>query len=143
MARGCSDDILAIPLPGGGLDGPRSPRYPSPMAERDCPKCPYSPMEPATLANGVEADRCPKCKGLWFDPGELSRAAKNPVQVEMELAAPPLRPKQGTAQCPDCHTPMLNVGVGSEFLRVDRCMSGHGLWLDAGEERLLEELLAR
>jgi Zn-finger nucleic acid-binding protein len=109
------------------------------MPEPDCPKCPFSPMDPVTLANGVEADRCPKCKGHWFDSGELAAASKNPEVVTRALAEP-LKPRDGAANCPRCLRPMLNAGVGSEFLRVDRCAE-HGVWLDAGEERVLEKIL--
>lgn len=40
-----------------------------------CPKC------GATLAHeeyhGVEVDRCPDCKGVWFDQGEVEQALAN------------------------------------------------------------------
>lgn len=110
------------------------------MAEPDCPKCAFTPMEPVTLDGGVEADECPKCKGHWFDCGELSKASKDPAAMERALASPPLRPRDGSANCPRCSRLMLNGGLGNEFIRVDRCAE-HGIWLDAGEQRLLGKIL--
>ncbi len=109
------------------------------MAEPDCPKCPFTPMEPVAVEGGVAADECPKCKGHWFDAGELGRASKDPVAVERALAQS-LKPRPGKANCPRCHKPMVNAGLGSEFVRVDRCVE-HGVWLDAGEQRLLSKIL--
>lgn len=34
--------------------------------ERDCPKCPFSPMDEIHHGDMV-IDECPKCKGRWFD----------------------------------------------------------------------------
>lgn len=110
------------------------------MAEPDCPKCAFTPMEPVMLENGVEADECPTCKGQWFESGELARASKDPAAVAALLLSAPLRPRDGSANCPACLKPMINGGLGSEFLRVDRCAE-HGVWLDAGERRLLSKIL--
>lgn len=110
------------------------------MAEPDCPKCPFTPMELVTLEGGVQADECPQCKGHWFDPGELAKASKDPVAMERALLAAPLRPRAGAANCPRCLKPMINGGLGNEFIRVDRCPD-HGLWLDKGEQRLLGKIL--
>lgn len=110
------------------------------MAEPDCPKCAFTPMEPVALDGGVHADECPKCKGHWFDSGELTRAARDPAVMERALAAEPLRPRAGSANCPRCLKPMSNGGLVNEFLRVDRCLE-HGVWLDAGEQHLLSKLL--
>lgn len=110
------------------------------MAEPDCPKCPFTPMTPVTLESGVQADECPTCHGCWFDTGELAKASKDSAAMERTLAAAPLRPRAGTANCPRCLKPMPNGGLGNEFIRVDRCVE-HGVWLDAGEQRLLTKIL--
>lgn len=111
-----------------------------PAMEADCPKCPFTPMESVTLENGVEADQCPKCKGQWFDHGELAGASSDPEKVTRALAEAPIKPRDGAANCPRCLRPMVNGGLGSEFIRVDRC-AAHGIWLDAGEQRLLSKIL--
>lgn len=55
-----SDDV-AVPL---RLIGPRTARF-------DCPRC-RRPMETASSYEGqIEVDRCPTCRALWFDAGEI------------------------------------------------------------------------
>ncbi|MDX6769684.1 MAG: zf-TFIIB domain-containing protein [Elusimicrobiota bacterium] len=110
------------------------------MSEPDCPKCPFTPMNPVTLEGGVQADECPKCRGQWFDAGELAKASKDAAAMARALADAPLRPREGKANCPRCLKAMVNGGLGSEFIRVDRCVE-HGVWLDAGERRLLAQML--
>jgi Zn-finger nucleic acid-binding protein len=110
------------------------------MAERDCPKCPFSPMDEVD-AGGFTVDECPKCKGRWYDFDELAQTVQNKEAFTAAVARGPLKPKQGSAKCPICLEDMMNGGFGSELLRVDQC-AGHGFWLDAGELRLLDKLLA-
>lgn len=111
------------------------------MAERDCPKCPFSPMDEVPLDNGVVIDECPRCKGRWYDFDELSKVVADRNAFVAAVAKGPLKPHPGKANCPVCLSTMINGGFGSEFLRVDQC-EGHGFWLDAGELRLLDKLLA-
>lgn len=109
--------------------------------ERDCPKCPFSPMEEISLENGIHVDECPKCKGRWFDFDELAKIVADPGAFTRAVAKGPLKPRQGTAKCPVCLEDMINGGFGSEFVRVDQC-AGHGFWLDESELRLLDKVLA-
>ncbi|MCK4717045.1 MAG: zf-TFIIB domain-containing protein, partial [Thermoplasmata archaeon] len=48
---------------------------------KDCPRC-WVTMEKERLevfGPDIEVDRCPQCQGVWFDPGELSRAVGKKV----------------------------------------------------------------
>lgn len=109
--------------------------------ERDCPKCPFSPMDEVEAKPGLTVDECPKCHGRWYDFDELARSVADPAAFTAAVAKGPLRPREGSAKCPICLRDMVNAGFGSELLRVDQC-AGHGFWLDAGELRLLDKLLA-
>lgn len=40
-----------------------------------CPRCQKDKLGRMVL-HGVTLDRCPKCKGLWFDAGELDKVKK-------------------------------------------------------------------
>lgn len=120
----------------GGREAPYTPF----MAERDCPKCPFSPME-EIVAGDMTLDECPKCKGRWYDFDELARVVADPAAFSAAVAKGPLRPRKGEAKCPVCLEDMLNGGLGNELLRVDQC-PGHGFWLDANELRLLNTLMA-
>lgn len=92
------------------------------------------------MLGDIEADQCPKCKGVWFDNGELAAASKDPDKMRRLLMEAPLKPRDGSANCPRCLRVMVNGGLGNEFIRVDRCVE-HGVWLDEGEKRLLEKIL--
>ena len=110
------------------------------MAERDCPKCPYSPMD-EIVAGDMTLEECPKCKGRWYDFDELAKTVADPAAFTAAVAKGPLRPRQGQAKCPVCLEDMMNGGFGNELLRVDQC-AGHGFWLDANELRLLNTLMS-
>ena len=110
------------------------------MTERDCPKCPFSPMD-EIVAGDMTLDECPKCKGRWYDFAELAKTVNDPAAFTAAVAKGPLRPRLGQAKCPVCLEDMMNGGFGNELLRVDQC-AGHGFWLDAGELRLLNTLMS-
>lgn len=108
--------------------------------EADCPKCPFSPMDEVALPGGVVVDECPRCKGRWYDYDELAKVVADRRAFEAAVAKGPLKPRPGSAKCPRCLSDMRNGGLVSEFLRVDQC-EAHGFWLDAGELKLLDQLL--
>jgi Zn-finger nucleic acid-binding protein len=100
-------------------------------ASRPCPAC-RSPLETRS-ANGAEIDRCPGCKGYWFDAKELARAAGGPVP-RIERGAPSSRP------CPVCAVPLVSGTLGD--VHVDSCTTCFGLWLDAGEFQVVQRAAA-
>ncbi|MBI3548849.1 MAG: zf-TFIIB domain-containing protein [Elusimicrobia bacterium] len=108
--------------------------------ELDCPKCPFTPMEPVQL-DDLELDECPKCGGRWYDLGELAKSAKEPQKFERACNGGLLKPRPGTAICPHCGDTMTNGGLVSEHLRVDYCQECGGFWLDKSEIRILEDLV--
>ena len=109
--------------------------------ERDCPKCPFSPMQRKAV-HGVAVDECPKCGGRWYDANELARSVQQPDKLKQAMMKGPIKPKAGSAQCPLCHQPMVNCGLVNEFLRVDLCAKCQGFWLDKNEIGLIDRLLA-
>lgn len=108
--------------------------------ERDCPKCPFSPMEEKTV-HGVAVDECPKCGGRWYDAGELGRSVQSPEKLRQAMMKGPLKPRAGDAMCPICSEKMVNGGLVNEFLRVDLCTKCQGFWLDKNEIGLIDRLL--
>jgi uncharacterized protein len=73
---------------------------------------------------GVEADRCVGCGGLWFDGGELGKAARGPLPTMKPLGV-------SKRACPHCLVAM-QVGRAAD-VEVDRCATCKGVYLDAGE----------
>jgi Zn-finger nucleic acid-binding protein len=89
---------------------------------------------------GVEVDRCLRCKGVWLDAGELDQIGRleGTAPGRLTEAAEALQgDRAGERRCPRCGKPLREVRV--EGVVIDRCPAGQGLWFDAGE---LERLVA-
>ena len=96
-----------------------------------CPKC-RKPMHPLSL-EGVEVDLCPDCLGMWFDSGELSRAAGLVFNTDAQGAAL-ARASRTVFRCPLCAMPLYSreLDPGSAIL-VEQCVKCSGLFLDRDE----------
>lgn len=115
---------------------------------RACPVCDL-PLAPSQL-HGQEVDRCARCRGIYFDAGELE-AVVDLVRLfaQVELGEPEIdsaneREPARDLVCPVDRTSMEKFEVGGEV--VDRCPGCHGVWLDDGEVaalRLAEEHIRR
>jgi Zn-finger nucleic acid-binding protein len=95
---------------------------------------------------GVATERCGKCGGAWLDEGELAAIVnteeeKFPPELVREVIAeafaglpPAVVAGAKTVLCPKCTKAMrlLNYSYDSGVI-IDRCPSGHGVWVDAGE----------
>jgi len=92
-------------------------------------------------------ERCEKCLGLFFDPGELDALVQETVQSVYSIDALKLN---GLTQlnsldevryrkCPICRKLMnrINYGQASGVI-LDECRE-HGVFLDAGELRRIQE----
>lgn len=122
------------PAPSLGL-----PRLGLEVKER-CGKC-GGPFE-ALFLDGAIVDRCRSCQGVWLDAGEVERMVG--AATESETVAPggaaeraPLDHLIGS--CPTCRIGLSGFPVPGEPASLELCPRCHGLWLDAGELRLLGE----
>ncbi len=115
-----------------------------------CPRC---NQQLQTLDLKVQGtfliERCGKCMGLFFDPGELEALLEHSVKhvyavdhaTLSVLATHQRRDEYGVAYipCPVCGKLMNRVAFGARSgVVVDRC-GDHGVWLDGGELRQLME----
>ncbi|REJ66152.1 MAG: hypothetical protein DWQ31_15820 [Planctomycetota bacterium] len=103
-----------------------------PHAARDCPEC----GRPFVLVRlrGVQLDCCARCRGIWFDPGELKLISE--VDSEVPQTQKAMRPSRHA--CPDCGEVMIEYALFNPLnLLVDRCPRGHGVYL---EDRELERV---
>jgi membrane associated rhomboid family serine protease len=97
--------------------------------------------------DGVTIDVCPECRGLWLDPGEITKV----TGADLELEASPetrLRPSgaavDGAMLCPRCGLALREMAVrGAGSLRVDACEGCKGLYLDRGELQRVHDLQSR
>ena len=96
-----------------------------------CPKCQVAKL----VARGVKGkdftvDYCLKCKGVWFDRGELEEVM--PAAIK-ELAIPGTARKDVERLCPKCEKALYQFDYPQTYVTIDLCKKCRGLWLDAGE----------
>lgn len=80
--------------------------------------------------DGVALDKCPSCRGTWFDATELRRVAHD-KELEKLASHVGKYPAQSGFPCPRCGGSCVAAFVGD--VEVDTCAACHGVWLDAGE----------
>ncbi len=103
----------------------------------NCPKC-LAELGPMVLDN-VRLEFCVGCRGLWFDDeetvfmAELTNDFPNPQSARTEG-------KPTRYACPHCKKRLEEIHFSSpHHVQLDRCLSCHGVWLDRGELRKVEE----
>ena len=85
----------------------------------------------------IELDYCMKCKGIWFDAGELALISQG-LEIDLDLpdimSLPLMDTDEQSRLCPRCNKEMdkTNLGIDDDVV-IDRCKRGHGLWFDQGE----------
>jgi Zn-finger nucleic acid-binding protein len=121
-----------------------------PESERICPRC-HIPLQVINLRLGGKfyIERCERCLGLFFDPGELEALLDKAVTHVYEIDRQRLDEIQnvkrsseyplGYIDCPVCKKLMNRINFGSRSgVIADKCRD-HGLWLDGGELRQILE----
>jgi Zn-finger nucleic acid-binding protein len=121
-----------------------------PEAPRPCPRCGIALQTIDLKLDGkFLIERCDRCLGLFFDPGELEALLEatvsnvfviNRSQLEnINNSMSPSHYDVSYVKCPLCSKMMNRVNFGAKSgVIVDRCKD-HGVWLDAGELRHLFE----
>lgn len=116
---------------------------------RVCPECRINLQTVALNDGDLHIERCQRCFGLFFDPGEIETlldSAVSPVfSVNLELLTSINQDRYAKDQavkylkCPVCETLMNRVVFGHRSgVVIDQCKS-HGVWLNGGEiSHLLE-----
>lgn len=119
-------------------------------SERPCPRCGIALKTIDLKLDGTFLiERCDRCFGLFFDPGELEALLSATVANVFEINRKRLDNNSkelisaeravSYVKCPVCSKIMnrVNFGVKSGVV-VDRCRND-GVWLDGGELRHLFE----
>ncbi len=104
----------------------------------NCPKCRIEEMKTETIG-GVEIERCPVCKGMYFDKGELERMLEQEAGTgdTFAFSATSDAMDKVAAYCPHCEKDM-GSSMGPADVRVDRCDSCGAVFLDQGELATLQ-----
>jgi len=104
-----------------------------------CPRCDSELV--IEQYKGIEVDRCPSCKGMWLDYGELDELEDTAFDQDTIKGSLMFRSFRGDLLCPKCQRPMQYFNYRAYDLELDFCDQEHGVWLDAGEEKRVPELM--
>lgn len=113
-----------------------------------------------TKYESVPLDACPKCNGMWCEGEELKRIVESrhrkfspsdhaDIQPDEKKAAKPGIGHETSelarkAPCPKCARPMSLVNYSyNSGITINRCMQGHGTWLDQSELERIQVFVER
>ena len=107
-----------------------------------CPNCKREMI--VVEHQSVELDYCTRCRGVWFDAGEMELFLRTANREEPDVSLEVIRrlPEVKGARhrkCPICHRRMREVAISEPAINVDVCLHGDGVWFDSGE---VQQLLA-
>jgi Zn-finger nucleic acid-binding protein len=121
-----------------------------PRSKRICPRC-HIPLQTVNVEvkDTFLIERCERCLGLFFDPGELEafldKAVTNVHAIDPQRLNEVKNVKRSHEypvsyiDCPVCQRLMNRINIGSRIgVIADQCRD-HGLWLDGGELRQIME----
>ncbi len=102
----------------------------------NCPRCAQQQLKEKYVSGAnLNVDYCPKCKGIWFDGGELEQT--------VEVADPHLQiPRNAVrlqAPCPRCAKRLYAFHYPQTRVMIEMCKVCKGLWLDAGEFKRIRQ----
>lgn len=91
------------------------------------------------VVEGVEIERCPVCKGMYFDQGELERLMTLEAGTGDTFAFSAISDAMDhvAAYCPHCEQDM-EPQAGPAGVRIDRCPGCEAAFLDQGELATLQ-----
>jgi Zn-finger nucleic acid-binding protein len=104
------------------------------------------PRDGTTLDMGkehdIEVDRCPTCKGAWYDDEELELLEATIANDDERRGMIDYAKRDSELTCPVCATPMRAFNYRAYNLELDACTQEHGFWLDEGEANRVREVMA-
>ncbi len=109
-----------------------------------CPKCKESNLAEKTIKRKqIHVDRCPDCKGIWFDGRELEGIIN--VKGGEVIKVHPDAIEQNIL-CPRCQLPLFSFCYPCSMVIIDMCKKCDGIWLDEREHeeiRLVESTFTK
>ncbi len=123
-----------------------------PKSNRSCPDC-MTILESIDIGKNSRfiVEKCERCFGLFFDHHELEKLLEESVsesywidhhKLHSLLQHPLHKDRIQYRKCPECSVIMQRKNyLGRSGVIMDVCVS-HGLWLDAGELKQIQEWTA-
>lgn len=124
---------LLTPSDGSGTGSQSKKIIKSP---KKCPECHHNFI--VIMVEGLEAESCVFCQGLWLDNSEL----KTITGLSKDVPGDVLQHRKSKYKCPICLETMneyLFTQQGN--ILVDKCLNGHGVYLESDELKRIKELL--
>lgn len=91
---------------------------------------------------GIEVDRCPTCKGAWYEHNELALLEATIAGDEDQRSGTiEYARRESGLKCPQCGADMRAFNYRAHNLELDACQNEHGFWLDAGETERVRVLM--
>jgi Zn-finger nucleic acid-binding protein len=92
----------------------------------------------------VEVDRCPTCRGAWYDNYELELLESTVGDADQRKGMIDYAKRESELDCIVCGKRMRAFNYRAYNLELDACLDDHGFWMDAGEsDRVLEVMKER
>jgi Zn-finger nucleic acid-binding protein len=106
----------------------------------DCPRD-GTRLERAS-EHGITIDRCPTCKGAWYDQDELALLeATSGADADQRRGSIDYAVRESSLNCPVCHGELQAFNYRAYNLELDACKQEHGFWLDRGEDERVREIM--
>ncbi len=118
-----------------------------------CPKEGNVDLQDSQLAVGLATKACPSCGGNWIppeayvtwqqpqiDPDQPIQVSMLPLSLQTPFQPAPLDNR--AALCPDCRSYLVRgrITIQQGAFYVERCPNCKGIWCDAGEWEILQQL---
>lgn len=105
-------------------------------------KCPRDGAAMGTVKeHGIEIERCPTCKGAWYEHDELALLESNVADEDSRRGMIDYAKHASELQCPVCSATMTAFNYRANNLELDACAQNHGFWLDAGEDKRVMDVM--
>jgi Zn-finger nucleic acid-binding protein len=104
----------------------------------NCPKCQVVKLR-KRRAKGKDfaVEYCLKCKGVWFDRGELREVMPEAIK---RLKVPRDAQQDAEFLCPKCNIALYALNYPHTYVTIEMCKKCRGLWLDRGEFKAIREV---
>ncbi len=102
-----------------------------------CTTCKKADLKETMTKQGVLVDYCPHCKGVWLDKGEIYFFTSKPDILKKEIQNAMPRSKPSVRLNPKTQSPLVELSLFDDKLVIDYCVQTGGIWLDAGELKIV------
>lgn len=104
-----------------------------------CPNCSHKLTTQNYL--GIEVNKCPNCEGMWFDANEVDQLEDTVFDQDEFKNSMITNLRPSDRSCPKCNNKMSKFNYRWEDLELEYCVTGHGFWIDKGEEKRITEIM--